>query len=116
MRDRVDRERREDVVRPVPGGAWNTRVVVQCLAPSVDRDTKMLLKLSVRFICGSPVAYTEYTVPVPGSATIGPAMLLNVASAVELPWPTIGDAAACHVWPSSVERITRTSALLPESW
>src|SRR6516165_1546818 len=94
----------------VPAGAWNTSVVVQCLAPSVDRDTKMLLKLPAfdfPFVCGSPAAYTEYTVPVPGSATIGPAMLLNVAAPVAVPWPTIGDAAACHVRPSSVERITR---------
>jgi len=101
----------------VPGGAWNTRVVVQCLAPSVDRDTKMLLKLlTFAFVCVSPAAYTSYSTPVPGSATIGPAMLLNVAPAVAVPWPAIGDAAACHVWPSSVERITRISALLPASW
>jgi hypothetical protein len=42
--------------------------------------------------------------------------LLNVASAVAVPWPVIGDAAACQVWPSSVERITRISELLPASW
>jgi hypothetical protein len=43
-------------------------------------------------------------------------MLLNVAAPVAVPWPAIGDAAATQVRPSSAERITRISALLPASW
>src|SRR6266540_640707 len=65
----------------------------------------MLLKSAVVpfWTLGWPAAKTWYTLPV-GSATIGPAVLLNVASPVTLPWPGIGLATCVHVWPSSVER------------
>jgi len=42
--------------------------------------------------------------------------LLNVASPVAAPWPGIGDPTDDQVLPSSVERFTRISVLLPESW
>src|SRR6266436_5934905 len=77
----------------------------------------MLLKFAlVAFVFGSPAAYDSYTTPVPGSATIGPIELLNVASPVAAPWPGIGEPAGDHVAPSSVERLTRISVLDCESW
>jgi hypothetical protein len=37
----------------VPDGTWNTSVAVQCAPPSVDRDTKMLLKVALfALVCG----------------------------------------------------------------
>src|SRR6266545_3497111 len=77
----------------------------------------MLLKSAVVpfWTLGWPAAKTWYTLPV-GSATIGPAVLLNVASPVTLPWPGIGLATCVHVWPSSVERQTLIRLLFPESW
>src|SRR6266702_6808994 len=51
-----------------------------------------------------------------GSATIGPWVLLNVASPVAAPCPGIGLPTRCQVAPSSVERWTRINELLPESW
>src|SRR5215470_18890314 len=77
----------------------------------------MLLKFTlVALVCGSPAAYTWYTAPVPGSATMGPRSLLNVALPVVAPCPGIGEPTFVHVLPSSVECFTRISVLLPESW
>jgi len=47
---------------------------------------------------------------------MGPWSLLKVASPVARPWPGIGLPTLCHVRPSSSERWTWMSVLLPESW
>lgn len=62
-------------------GPAKTRTGVQCSPPSVLRETAMSLK-SCAFAFKMPTCpdtKTAYTLWLVGSATIGPAMLLNVA-------------------------------------
>src|SRR5918911_1721722 len=78
----------------------------------------MLLKsaLGPFWIPASPAANTSNSIPVVGSATTGPCVLLKVESPVAAPWPGIGLPTFVQVAPSSVERWTWISELLPGSW
>src|SRR5206468_2148090 len=70
-----------DTCSSLSRGPAKTRTGVQCLPASVLRDTNMLLKsvvLALRMPT-SPEAKIEYTLWLTGSATTGPAVLLNVA-------------------------------------
>ena len=64
----------------------------------------------------SPEAKIEYTLWLTGSATIGPAVLLNVALPVVGPAPVIASPTRVQVKPSSSERCTRISDEFFESW
>src|SRR5438034_7899388 len=84
---------------------------------SRSRHTRSLCDWSSD-VCSSdlPEAKIEYTLWLTGSATTGPAVLLNVALPVVGPAPVIASPTRVQVKPSSSERCTRISDEFFESW